>query len=159
MDKIEKKEKIPLTSEGLKELKEEYLDLLEKKQPAVVERLSKSRNVGDMIEDNEYGQAKQELAFIEGRISELEDVINRAVILSQTSGKKTQVELGCRVTLKIDKKEHVFHLVGEWEANPAVQKISHKSPLGQSLLGKKVGEQVRVEAPVGRIIYTIIRIE
>lgn len=95
---------------------------------------------------------------MDGRINELEEVINRAVVV----GKKRQcqeVALGCQVTVKARTKEHIFHLVGEWEADPIEKKISHKSPLGQSLLGKKVGEKAEVDAPAGRIVYTVVKID
>ena len=80
-------EKIPLTKNGLEELKKEYDDLVKVKRPEVVERLASSRKVGDMTEENEYTQAKQELAFIDGRISELEDVISRAMLIDEGHGK------------------------------------------------------------------------
>jgi transcription elongation factor GreA len=152
-------DKIPLTKNGLEELKKEYEELVKIKRPEVVERLASSRKVGDMTEESEYLQAKQELVFIDGRISELEDVINHAVLIDEGHGSCQEVRLGCKVTVKDASKEHIFHLVGEWEANPAEAKISHQSPLGRSLLGKKVGDQVEFEAPAGKIIYTVVKID
>jgi len=67
--------------------------------------------------------------------------------------------LGCRVTVEVHGQKGVFHLVGEWEADPASQKISHESPLGKALLGRKVGDQVEVEAPVGKLVYSVVAIE
>ncbi len=157
MDK--QNEKIPLTKNGLEELKKEYEELVKIKRPAVVERLASSRKVGDMVEESEYTQAKQELTFIDGRITELEDVISRASLIDEDHGNCQEVRLGCKVTVKSGTKEHVFHLVGEWEANPSEAKISHQSPLGQSLLGKKVGDKIKVEAPAGQVVYTIIKID
>jgi len=159
MAQHQNQDKIPLTSEGLEELKEEHQKLLEKKRPEAVERLVKARSIGELTEDNEHSQAKQQLAFVDGRISELEEVINRAVLIDEGHGKCQEVRLGCKVTVDAKKKKHIFHLVGEWEADPASKKISHKSPLGQSLLGKKVGEKVEVEAPAGKIVYTIIKVD
>lgn len=156
---VQNEDKIPLTSEGLKELKEEYQELVEKKRPEAVERMVEARNLGELTEDNEYTQAKQRLTFIDGRINELEEVINRAILIDEGHGKCKEVQLGCKVTVNAGKQKRVFHLVGEWEADPASQKISHKSPLGQSLLGKKVGEKVEVEAPVGKLVYRIIEID
>lgn len=152
-------DKIPLTSEGLAELKEEYQELVEEKRPEALERIVKARTIGELTEDNEYSQARQQLSFIDGRISELEEVINRAVLIDEGHSKCKEVTLGCKVTVSAKNGKHVFHLVGEWEADPAVKKISHKSPLGQSLLGKKVGEKVEVEAPAGKIVYTIIKVD
>jgi len=159
MDKDEIAEKIPITTEGLNELKTEYQTLTNDKRPAVIERIAKSRNVGDMVEDNEYTQAKQELTFIEGRISELDDVINRATIVIKPTVPKSAVDLGSKVTVMFNRNQFIFHLVGEWEANPANQRISHKSPLGQALIGKKVGDEVEIEAPVGKIVYKIVKID
>jgi transcription elongation factor GreA len=152
-------DKIPLTKDGLAELKKEYQDLLNLRRPQVVERMSLARKVGDLTEDSEYAQAKQELSFIDGRISELEEVISKAILIDEGHNHCQEVKLGCRVTVKDTTKEHIFHLVGEWEADPAEAKISHQSPLGQSLLGKKIGEKVEVEAPAGKIVYTIVKID
>lgn len=153
-------ENILITEEGLQNLKEEYLRLTKVKRPAIVVRLSDSRQGGDLAENSEYLQAKEELAFIDGRISELEGVLERATLVAVKSGPRDKVDLGCRVTLITNgKKEQVFHLVGEWEADPTNQKISHSSPLGKLLLGRKVGEEIEFEAPAGKIIYKILKIE
>jgi len=99
------------------------------------------------------------LSYIDGRISELEQVLAKAELINEDKGGHKQVGLGCRVTVEIHGKKGIFHLVGEWEADPSSQKISHESPLGRALLGKKVGDKVEVEAPVGKLIYTIVEIE
>jgi len=151
-------DRIPLTQAGLRELKEEHQRLVEKKRPGVVERIVRARDIGDMGQDNELAQAKQELAFIDGRINELEEVINRATVVNGDHLKCKTVAFGCKVTVEVRKKKQIFHLVGEWEADPASLKISHQSPLGQALLGKKVGDKVEVEAPVGKLIYTVVKI-
>ena len=152
-------DRIPITKNGLGGLKKEYEELIKVKRPEVVERLSSSRKIGDMAEENEYTQAKQELAFIDGRIEELGEVISKAVLIDEGHENCQEVKLGCKVMVKAKNRQHVFHLVGEWEANPAQAKISHQSPLGRSLLGKKVGEKVDFQAPAGRIIYTIVKID
>ena len=154
---IKNNDQISLTQEGLSELKQELQGLVDKKRPEIVARMAKSRSIGDMTEDSEYDQAKQELAFTDGRISELEEVISRSVIVGKQKSCQV-VALGCQVTVKFKAMQQVFHLVGEWEADPMAQKISHQSPLGQALLGKKVGEKVEVEAPAGKISYKIIKI-
>jgi len=151
-------DKIPITKEGLKGIQEEYDKLVNVKRPEAVKRVAETRTIGDLTEDNEHTQAKQALSFIDGKISELGDVIGNARIINQGTKKPTQVNLGCRVTVEGDRKTLLYHLVGEWEADPAEMKISHKSPLGQSLLGKKVGDKVEVEAPAGKIVYTIKKI-
>ncbi len=150
--------KVYLTSDGLKELKKELQRLTEIKRPRMVGQLEQARQPGELIESAEYTQAKEELAFIDGRISELEEVISRATLIDEGHKDCKEVNLGCKVSVHGNGEKHIYHLVGEWEADPAEKKISYQSPLGQSLLGKKVGEKVEVEAPVGKIIYAIQKI-
>lgn len=154
---MEPNNKVIVTREGLTELKSELDDLVNKKRPEVVARLAAARSQGDLAENSEYTAAKQDLAFIDGRIAELELVIAEAKVVS--SHPKAKIDVGCKVTVHVDGKKHIYHIVGEWEANPAENKISHSSPLGKALLGRKVGEKVEVEAPIGKIIYKIISIE
>lgn len=146
-----------LTPSGLEEIKKEIQELLNKKRPAAVTRLAAARDLGDLSENSEYTAAREDLAFLDGRISELEEIIREAKIVAKTV--KGKIDLGCKVTLHFNGKKEIFTIVGEWEANPQEKKISHASPLGLALLGKKVGEKVEVEAPVGKLIYTIIEIE
>lgn len=152
-------EKILITKEGLNSLKAECRKLKEIKRPALVERLYLARIQGDLAENSEYTNAKEELAFIDGRIDESEEVLKRAVVVDQGHVDCREVELGCRVTVRSDRGTRVFHLVGEWEANPSEAKISHRSPLGQSLIGKKAGDKVKFSAPAGEIIYTVVKID
>lgn len=149
--------KVLLTKEGLSELKKEYNALVQGKRPAAVARLSAARDLGDLSENSEYAAAKQDLSFIDGRIVELEEILHGAQII--TSHKKGQVDVGCKVTLHSDGKREIYTVVGEWEADPQEKKISHESPLGKALLGKKVGDKVEVEAPAGRLLYKILHIE
>jgi len=149
--------KILMTKDGLAELKAELDELVKVKRPAVVTRLSDARDLGDLSENSEYAAAKQDLAFIDGRIVELEDILHGAKVIA--NHKKDQVDVGSKVTLHVGNKKEMFTLVGEWEADPASKKISHSSPLGKALLGKKVGETAEVEAPAGKILYKIVHIE
>ncbi len=146
-----------LTKEGLEELKQEYQELVKTKRPVAVVRLSEARENGDLSENSEYTDAKEDLAFIDGRIAELEELLHGAKVV--TSHGKTHIDVGSKVTLHINGVKDVFHLVGEWEADPMNKKISHSSPLGKALLGKKAGETAEVEAPAGKILYKIISIE
>ncbi len=148
-----------LTREGLDDLKKEYDELVKTKRPAAVVRLTQARDLGDLSENSEYSASRQDLAFIDGRIAELESILHEAKVISKTNGSTDKVNLGCKVTLHIDGKKEIFTIVGEWEADPMQKKISHVSPLGQALLGRKVGEKVEVEAPAGKVIYTIVEIE
>ena len=150
-------QQILLTKEGVKQLKEEYEELLTLKRPVAVERLANARSEGDLTENSEYTAAKQDLGFIDGRITELKLILSEAKIIASHSRKK--VDVGCKVTLHVNGKREHFTIVGEWEADPMQKKISHSSPLGKALLGKKPGDKVEVEAPAGRILYKILHIE
>lgn len=148
---------VVVTKEGLDALKAEYEELTKVKRPDAVTRLAAAREQGDLSENSEYTDAKQSLAFIDGRIAELEVVLHDVKVI--TTHAKGQVDVGCKVTLHINGKKEEFTVVGEWEADPASKKISHESPLGKALLGKKVGEKVEVSAPAGKILYKILHIE
>lgn len=152
--------KIYLTKEGLAELKKEYDDLTGKKRPEVLARVTQARNMGDLSENAEYVAAREELTFIDGRIDELEVILKQAVIIKE--GLKTSsraVKLGSTVTLHTNGKKETFTVVGEWEADPTNKKISHESPLGKVLIGKGVGDKVQVEAPAGKITYSVVGIK
>jgi transcription elongation factor GreA len=147
-----------VTGEGLKELKEELRVLAEKKRPALIERVATARGHGDLTENSEYTAAREDLAFVEGRIEEIEVLIAKAKLIKNSHSDNNKVALGCKVTVKVNGKEQTFEVVGEWEADPLEQKISHTSPLGQALLGKGKGEKVEIEAPAGKVTYHILKI-
>ncbi len=145
--------KVQMTESGLNELKDE-LGKLKEKEPQAVDRVTKAREFGDLSENSEYHASREDLAFIQGRIEELEDMVARAVVIKATNG-NGQVDIGCQVTVHADGQEHTFTIVGEFEADPIKKKISHDSPLGKALMGKKVGETVEFEAPVGKVTYEV----
>lgn len=151
-------DQILITQNGLAKLQKEHRQLKEDRRPVVVERLAGARSQGDLSENSEYQSAKEELVFIDGRITELEQVLTKTKVVDDRHNCCRKVGFGCQVTVYDGKNEKVFYLVGEWEANPSEAKISHQSPLGQSLIGKKIGDQVEIDAPVGKIIYTIKKI-
>lgn len=154
--------KIYLTKEGLAELKKEYEELTKTKRPDVLSRVSQARNLGDLSENAEYVAAREELSFIDGRIEELEELLKQVNIISESSTNKNPnrvIKLGSTVTLDSKGKKESFTVVGEWEADPMDKKISHESPLGKALLGKQIGEEVEVEAPAGKILYTILDVK
>lgn len=146
-----------LTIDGLKELRAELKDLLEIKKPQLIDRVAVARSHGDLSENSEYAASREDLAMIEGRIDELEELIAKAKIIKNHNSKGT-VSLGCKVTLKVNGNEQTYSVVGEWEADPLEKKISHTSPLGKALLGKKKGEEVEIEAPAGRVTYLVQQI-
>ena len=148
--------KIQFTVAGLAEIQAELAELKNVKLPAAIDRVARARDFGDLSENAEYHAAKEELAFIEGRIEELESIVGKAVVIKNNSN--GAVGLGCKVTVEQSGKDHTYEIVGEWEADPINKKISHTSPLGQALLGKKKGEAVEFEAPAGKVIYKIKKI-
>lgn len=155
---MDKNKKIYLTKEGLLELKREYDELVNVKRPDVLARVTQARNMGDLSENAEYVSAREELTFIDGRIDELEVLLKQAVVIRDSKTSGHAVKLGSTVTLNVNGKKEIFTVVGEWEADPMNKKISHQSPLGKGLIGKKVGEKVQVEAPAGQLTYSIIAI-
>lgn len=150
---------VQLTKEAFESLNTELHELNLVKRPAMVARLSHAMAEGDLSENADYQNAKEELEFLDGRISELEEVVNNAKVLNGNGAHTGTVAIGTKVSVKLGGKTQVFVLVGEWEADPANQKISHSSPLGQVLMGKKKGDKVTVEAPAGQVTYEILAVE
>ena len=150
--------KFHFTSQGLRELKDELKELLEGKKPKAIERVAVARSHGDLSENSEYSAAREDLAFIEGRVDELEGLIAKAQVIKK-DGSNGEVKLGSKVTVKVNGSEHTYEVVGEWEADPIEKKISDTSPLGQALLGKKKGEKIEIEAPAGKVSYHIKKID
>jgi len=152
--------KIYLTKEGLAELKKEHEQLTKVRRPDVLTRVSEARNLGDLSENAEYTAARDELSFIDGRIDELEELLKQVTLIAEPSKSSNHViKLGSTVKLNVKDKHETFTVVGEWEADPKEKKISHESPLGKALIGKRVGEKAEVEAPAGKVIYTIVSVE
>lgn len=152
------KSTLKLTEEGLKTLKLELAELVDVKRPKLVDRLSNARSQGDLSENSDYQSAKEELEFLDGRIDELSEVVKSATVVPTTNG-NGGIGIGTKVTVKVRGKETVFSIVGEWEADPMNKKISHDSPLGLALLGKKAGDKAEVDAPAGKIVYEILGTE
>lgn len=160
MKKMMKNNITQLTKEAFESLSKELRELNDVKRPALVARLSRAMAEGDLAENADYQNAKEELEFLDGRISELEDVVNNANVMDDKGGANNgAVGIGTKVSVKAGNKKQVFTLVGEWEADPVNQKISHSSPLGQMLMGKRKGDKVTVEAPAGKVIYEILEID
>lgn len=151
--------KVQLTKQGFEALNKELSDLVENKRQSLVERLANARGEGDLSENSDYQNAKDELEFLDGRIDELRGVIKNATIMNGNVTKNGTVVVGTKVKVHVNGNENIFEIVGEWEADPMAKKISHTSPLGQALMGKKVGEKVEVEAPAGKLHYEIVSIE
>jgi transcription elongation factor GreA len=151
-----------VTKEGLKKLKEEYEHLKTVRRKEVAQRLKEAISYGDLSENNEYEEAKNDQAFIEGRILELEQKIKSAkVIVEKTGDKRTKdANIGSNVTIKStsDDKEETFTIVGATEANPFENKISNESPIGKALLTRVKGDTVKVTTPSGLVEYEVIKV-
>lgn len=150
-------EKVFLTKEGYENLRKEYDTLVSVKRKEIAERLEAARAMGDISENAAYDVAREDQGFVEGRIAELEGLLKDVEIV-ENHGTNT-VSVGSKVTVHIEGEEMELHIVGPAEADPSNGRISHESPLGQALIGKKVGEKVPVEAPAGRIVYHILGIK
>ena len=149
---------VQLTKEGFENLKKELEELIKTKRPYALERLHKARSMGDLSENSEYNAAKEGLAFVEGRIQEIEEILKTAQVV-ENQNNNHQVEVGTSVLVEIDGKKELFQIVGDFEADPLNKKLSHTSPIGQALVGKKVGDWVEVTVPVGKIKYKIVEIK
>ncbi len=150
-----------LTPEGARELREELEHLKNVKRPDLAARLRHAIQQGDLSENADYHAAKEEQGFLEGRILELERLLRDSIILDESSQNIGRVRLGVKVTVVeqgLDDHE-VFQLVGRAEANPAQGKISNESPLGRALIGRKVGDIVRIAAPGGETVFKVVKIE
>ncbi len=148
---------IVLTREGLEKLERELDDLKTVHRKEVNDRIRQAKEFGDLSENAEYEDAKQEQAFIEGRILKLEAMIRNARIIDDLDYAGDEVHLGCSVKVKDLKgaSSHEFSIVGSAEADPVNQRISNESPLGRALIGHKKGETVDVSTPRGIVKYKI----
>lgn len=150
--------KTQLTQKGYDDLKIEHEDLLKNKKPKAIERLSKARSMGDLSENSEYTAAKEELAFVEGRVREIEEIFENAIVVESPSN-TTHVEIGNTIVVETQGKVDEFQLVGEFEADPMNKKLSQNSPIGMALINKKIGDLVEVNIPAGKIQYKIVEIK
>ena len=147
-----------ITQEGLEKLKEELHELKTVRRFEVAKRIEKAKEMGDLSENAEYADAKDEMAFIEGRILELENSIARAVIIEENKN-KDKVTIGSKVTIKCDGVEKIYTIVGSNEADPVRGFISNETPLGSALLYKKKGDEFEVKTPKGLMKCKVLKIE
>lgn len=146
------------TKEGFKKLKKELEYLKKVKRREIAERLKKCISYGDLSENSEYQETKDAQAFLEGRILELENLINNAIIISKKS-KEGIVQIGSTILLTTGSKKERLKIVGTEETNPLEGKISIESPLGKALLNKSKGEVIEIVTPQGKVKYKILKIE
>lgn len=150
----------PMTLEGKEKLENELNELKTVKRKEVVERIKIARGFGDLSENSEYESAKDEQAFIEGRISTIENMLQNAQIIDSSNSKEGEVTLGRSVIFKElpDGIEEEYTIVGKAEADPFSGKISNESPIAQALLGKTVGDKVQINTPGGTMEVEITNI-
>ncbi|MBN6887792.1 transcription elongation factor GreA [Cytobacillus horneckiae] len=150
----------PMTQAGKEKLEQELENLKTVKRKEVVERIKIARSFGDLSENSEYDSAKEEQAFVEGRITTLENMIRNAKIIAEDDLSGDAVGLGRSVTFieLPDGEEETYTIVGSAEADPFEGKISNDSPIAKSLIGKKVGEEVTVQTPGGEMNVRIVTI-
>jgi transcription elongation factor GreA len=149
-----------LTKEGYQKLADELESLRTTKRKEVAERLHEAMEGGELIENAEYEDAKNEQAFVEGRIQELEIILASAHIIEEQNKNITMVEVGDTVIVKEgDEKPEEYTIVGAAEANPRKGRISNESPLGRALINHGVGDEVAVEAPGGTFTVRIVKIK
>ncbi|MCC6956254.1 MAG: transcription elongation factor GreA [Anaerolineales bacterium] len=148
-----------LTRQGFEKLQEELEYLRTIKRQEVAARLHEAMEGGELIEDAEYEAAKNEQAFVEGRIQELEMLLANARVIEDT-GKMDVVQVAADVTIQEEGGEpELYRIVGPAEANPREGRISHESPLGRALLNHRAGDVVKVDAPDGSFMVRIIKVE
>ena len=147
-----------LTNEGLQKMETELSDLINKKRPDVMERIREAAAHGDLSENADYAQAREEQSFIEGRIQEIQDIKKNAEIITATNNHSV-VSIGSTVKIAVGGQEKKYTIVGSNEANPKEGKISNESLVGRSLLGKKAGQKFKIQTPAGEMEYEVTGID
>lgn len=153
-------EPIYLTAEGAERLRAELAQLKGPERDALARRLRAAVSQGDLSENADYHKAKEDQAFLEGRIQELEYLLKNAVIIEASVGRREQVEVGATVTVQEeDFPEETYYIVGAKEADPRNGRISNESPIGRALMGARPGDVVVADTPGGQVRLKIIKIE
>ncbi len=148
-----------LTQEGLSKLETELEQLRTVRRPEVAQRIQKSKEIGGTVDNAEYDEAKNEQAFVEGRVLTLEAMIKSAVIIPNHATPPKSVQLGSKVTVSTGQgKNQVYVIVGKAEADPSQGKISNESPVGKALLGLKTGATTEVETPSGTVTLKVVKL-
>ena len=150
-----------LSAKRLEELKQELEYLKTTREKEVAELIKEARSFGDLSENSEYDEAKNEQAKLYGRIAEVEDILNHAVIIDENEDATGHIGLGCRVLVRDMETgdEDTYQVVGSQEADPMNGRISDDSPFGRAIIGKTAGEIVSVEAPVGTLKFEVISVD
>ena len=153
------KKEVFLTAKGFTDIESELDELKRDKRPEIIKAIKEARALGDLSENADYHAAREEQAIIEGRIQELEYMVDNAVII--TEGASDRVKMGVNVTIKYEDDDDTeeYKIVGSMEADPFDNKISNESPIAKAIMGKKKGDVVTVESPNGKYNIEIIEIK
>lgn len=159
MDNVNENAKY-LSASGFSRLKEELFLLKDKRRKEIAERLEYAKSLGDLSENAEYQEAKEEQQLVESRIADLEDILSRAVLISHPAS-VSAVTIGSTVVTKKENNgsEDSYFIVGKEEADPSQNRISNESPLGRALIGKQKGDSVIIHTPKGEMAYKILDIQ
>jgi transcription elongation factor GreA len=154
-------QKFPMTAPGLLRLEEELRTLKSQERPAIIRAIAEARAHGDLSENAEYHAARERQSFIEGRITELEDIVSRAQVIDSRGLSGDTVRFGAKVTLSDDDNDDksVYQIVGAHEADIKSGRLSVQSPLARALIGKRVGDSVEVNSPGGFKSYGIVKVK
>jgi len=147
-----------LTADGITKLRDELNDLVANQRPKIAGRLKEAKEYGDLSENAQWDDAKDQQAFVEGRISEIENILKHTVVIEQPKDTDT-VGLGSVVHVEVEDGVQEYTIVGSPEANPEEGKISNESPIGSALIGRKKGDLVEVEVPSGSMTFKIKHIK
>ena len=146
-----------VSKEGLEQIRQELDELVNVRRAEIASRIQEAKEHGDITENAEYEDAKNEQAFVEGRIQALSALVKNAVVIEE-SHSKTHVQIGSTVTIQSQDGKESFTIVGSAEAAPADGRISNESPVGRALLGRKKGDEIVVTVPAGDYKYKILSI-
>lgn len=146
------------TPQGLADLKKEFEELKHKRIPEIANLIDEAKQQGDLSENAEYHQAKEEMAWAQGRLQEITYLLDNAKVVEAAQQKQDTVTVGNTVVVKTSSATKSYTIVGPHEADPLQGKISNESPLGQTFIGHQVGDEVIVKTPAGKQIYQILEI-
>jgi len=146
-----------ITKSGLEKLKEELEYLKKVKMPQVIDRIATAKELGDLSENAEYHDAKDEQGFIAGRMSELENMINKSEIIEESNSTEV-INVGSTIKVRCDQDEFIYTIVGSNEADPSKGLISNESPIARAFLGRKIKEKIKIKIPKGEMECEVLEI-
>jgi len=147
-----------LTNDGYQKIKQELDHLKKVKRPEISDRIKQAKDYGDLSENAEYADAREEQSFVEGRILELEDILKNSEIVESGKSDPSVIQIGDEVIVEKEGKEFSYTIVGSNESDPSLGRISNESPIGKALLGKRKGEEAKISTPKGESIWKVVKI-